>query len=572
MRLPRCDWLLISGSAMLLTLAYPPFKLVIPAFICLVPAALLILRGISDPTPFRRHLHQGFWYGTITHGALLYWLAGALWQYGHAMIGFYLIAAIMFGGATAVMFAAVGHIARHNPGRLMLALPAGVVFLEWLAAQVGPIGFPWHQLALTVTATPVLVQTADLAGTGGLGFILALINTALALAWWTRRQRPMALGHLEVAASILFLVTLYGLHRLTNLVLEPAGIVAVVQPNVGTDEKWSPEWEDAIVERTAILTERAVADVAPALVVWPETALPGPIRRHPRWTARVTQLAWRSRSMVLTGGVDLVEAPDVPHRRYNAVLAFDPTSSASVPVVHRKQKLIPLIEWEPNVGSLDLSRTGFGGFTPGHSVHVAESPIGTFGTLLCYELTFADMARSLRRAGAEVLVTMSNDAWFGRTAAPYQHFAHATLRAVENRVTVIRAANTGISGIVDPHGRVVTRTAPFVETYATGEVQRAAAIPLAAYLAGGVGPLSLCLLIILLVPGRKLRLFCFGRAVRCSSTPFPTLQSRPERKAQRPRLIARTHSTRTWYSSSPGCVSTASDVAVSDISRAATLR
>ena len=199
--------------------------------------------------------------------------------------------------------------------------------------------------------------------------------------------------------------------------------------------------------------------------------------------------------------MDLESSVDGPLRRYNAAFAFHATAATAVPVVHRKQKLIPMIEWVPG-GALDLSRTGFGGFTPGHATHVADSPIGRYGTLLCYELTFADMSRTLRRAGAEVLVTLSNDAWFGRTAAPYQHFAHATLRAVENRVTVVRAANTGVSGIVDPLGRVMTRTEPFVETYAAGRVQHSAVVPLAVRIGGMVGPVALGLLVILLLPVR----------------------------------------------------------------------
>jgi apolipoprotein N-acyltransferase len=196
-----------------------------------------------------------------------------------------------------------------------------------------------------------------------------------------------------------------------------------------------------------------------------------------------------------------------PPRRYNAAFAFASTAAATAgmtpPVVHRKQKLIPMVEWVPGA-ALDLSRTGFGGFTPGRAMHVADSPIGVYGTLLCYELTFADMARTLRRAGAEILVTLSNDAWFGGTAAPYQHFAHATLRAVENRVTVVRSANTGISGIVDPLGRVVASTPPSVETYASGRVQRSSVVPPAVRVGGMVGPLAFGLLIALLLPFRLL--------------------------------------------------------------------
>jgi apolipoprotein N-acyltransferase len=499
-RLPLTDWGLIAAAAVLLTLAYPPFELVVPAFVCLIPAALLILRGRGDADPWRRHLHQGFWYGLIVHGVLLYWFAGALWQYGRSTVALYAVAAVMFGGGTAPMFAIVGRIVAQRPGRLIVALPAGVVFLEWLAAQVGPIGFPWHQLALSVSSYPVLLQTADLAGAGGLGFILAAINVLLAMAWWTRHRRGVALAHVEVAATVLFCVTLYGLHRLNTLPLEAGVTVAVVQPNVTVDEKWSPRGQDEIVERTARLTERAIDEVRPEFIAWPETALPDAIRMHPRWAARITQMAMRSGSTVLTGGVDMASSGDGSSWRYNAAFEFSPTTRAEAVVVHHKQKLIPMIEWVP--GSLDLSRTGFGGFTPGRTVQVATSTIGRYGTLLCYELTFADMARTLRRNGAEVLVALSNDAWFGRTSAPHQHFAHAALRAVENRISVIRAANTGVSGIVDPLGRVVTRTDPFVETYATGQVLRSSVVPLAVHLGGLVGPISLGLLLLLLLPLR----------------------------------------------------------------------
>jgi apolipoprotein N-acyltransferase len=263
--------------------------------------------------------------------------------------------------------------------------------------------------------------------------------------------------------------------------------------------------QDEIVERTARLTERAIAEAAPAFVAWPETALPDVVSRQTRWTTRVTQLVGRSGTTVVTGGVELDPSTLGASRRYNAAFAFTPEHSGEVEVVHRKQKLVPVIEQVPNDG-MNLSRTRFGGFTPGREVEVSTAAIGRYGTLLCYELTFPGMARELRRKGADVLVTLSNDAWFRRTAASHQHFAHAILRAVENRVTVVRAANTGVSGIVDPLGRVVTETRPFEATYATGRVQHVQRAPLAAHIGGLVGPFATVLLLGLLVaPVRQRR-------------------------------------------------------------------
>jgi len=495
-------------AAVLLTLAYPPFRLLAPAFVCLVPAALLILRGCGDDDPWRRHLYQGFWYGAITHGVLLYWFALALWRFGGAVVLLYFVAIVMFAGAYAAMFAVVGRIARRSSGRLAVALPAGIVLLEWLAAEVGPIGFPWHQVGLTVTSAPVFVQAADLAGSGGLAFILTAVNASIALAWWARGTRRRALRHAETAAALLFFLFLYGSYRLDRVPTTAGDDVAVIQPNVTPDEKWSPRHQDAVVERAAVLTERALEERRPVLVAWPETALPDAVQRHPAWEERLARLAHRSRSTILTGAVDVPVAAEGA-RSYNAAFAYSGPSAGGgeTRAVYRKRQLIPMVERELRA-TPDLIRTGFGGFTPGRSVSLADGPIGRYGILLCYELTFPDLAREARAAGADVLVTLSNDAWFGATSAPYQHFAHAMLRAVENRVTVVRAANTGISGIVDPRGRVVVRTDPFVETWAVGRIERSGVVPLAVHLGPLIGPGSLALLVGLLVAtarGRRVR-------------------------------------------------------------------
>jgi apolipoprotein N-acyltransferase len=186
--------------------------------------------------------------------------------------------------------------------------------------------------------------------------------------------------------------------------------------------------------------------------------------------------------------------------------------------VYRKRQLIPMVEREVRA-TPDLTRTGFGGFAPGRTPSLTEGPIGPYGILLCYELTFPHLAREARRAGAAVIVTLSNDAWFGATSAPYQHFAHATLRAVENRMTVVRAANTGISGIVDPRGRVVVRTEPFVEDWAVGRIERSDRVPAAVHLAPLVGPGSWVLLLGLLAASGR------TAPVRPSSSSFVPSES-----------------------------------------------
>lgn len=493
-RLMDRDRALIAAGAVLSTLAYPPFELVVPAFIHLIPAGLLVLDG-SGAGP-RRLLHQGFWYGAVTHAVLLHWLVPTLWVYSPPSVLLYPVAAVIFGGAYAVMFAAVGASVRRRREVVLLAFPVGIVTLEWLAGQTGPLAFPWHQAALTLTGSTALLQGADVLGTEGLALALALVNAALALAWHGRSRRSQVVGCLGLSAITIGAMAIYGVLRLRSLVLVPGAVAAVVQPNASVAEKWQPRARDGLVDRTMRLTAQVLDTSSASFVAWPETALPDGLDAHPGWYGRVTRLARRSGSTILVGAVDVEATNSGASRSFNAAFAFPlaaPRPSVTPAPVHRKQRLVPLVE-RAFVTRSERPAYGFGHFRAGGVPTVANSPAGRYGTLLCYELTFPEMARALRRQGADFLVTLSNDAWLGRTAAPHQHFAHAKLRAVENRVTVVRAANSGISGIVDPLGRVVARTGTFVEASAAGVIQWVARPPLASWIGGWTGPAALVLL------------------------------------------------------------------------------
>lgn len=518
--LRRGDGRLIAVAAALLGLAQPPFALVVPAFVCLIPAGLLILRGSSGDDSLRRLLHQGFWYGAVTHAVLLHWLAWAMWGYRPVTVVLYPVAAILFGGAYAVVFAMVGTIARDAPGRLLLALPLGVIGLEWVAANAGVLAFPWYATALTISSSPLFLQAADLGGTEGLGLAVVLVNAALALAVHRRSDRRAVRGYGAVAALAVSLLGGYGAYRFHTLPLTPGPVVAVVQPNASVHEKWAPDAKDALVHRTLRLTEEVLAASGAEMVVWPETALPDAVDRRPDWTGRVDRLARRSHATLVVGGLDrwvravtAVMEPAAtspmeptavatgPGRPANAVFAFPARTGAaglaaarSPRPVYRKRRLVPLVENElPGLSGPEGPLPS--GYRPGRQLDLAGSAVGRYGTLVCYEITFSSMARTLKRQGADVLVTLSNDAWLGRTVAPHQHFAHARLRAVETRSTVVRAANTGISGIIDPLGRIVVRTPTFVETHASGRILRSQVSPLAVRLGDWTGPAALAALL-----------------------------------------------------------------------------
>jgi len=380
-----------------------------------------------------------------------------------------------------------------------LGVPAAIIIIAgyvFYAQVVFNDSYLWLPLA-----TPVLVQFADVAGSAGLAFVLAGINTLLALAWHERARPRASLRRIEAAATLLVLLSMYGLHRLTTTPLTSPGSVGVVQTAVAVDEKWRAGTEDLALRRTLRLTDRVRREGNPDLIVWPETTLRTPIGQRPDWGARIAQLARSSGAMVVAGSVaesgsGMEGSPS--GRRTNAALAFDPTARGpeQARVIHEKQKLVPFVE---RVGPrwLNLSPDERRGFTAGEGLVTSNGRVGRYGAVVCYELTFPELARTLRRDGASLLVVVSNDAWLGRTTAVAQHFAHGVLRAVENRMAVVRSSNAGISGVIDPLGRVVARTESLGEDVVVGSLYRTGTAPLVASIEGWAGPVALVLLILL---------------------------------------------------------------------------
>jgi apolipoprotein N-acyltransferase len=235
--------------------------------------------------------------------------------------------------------------------------------------------------------------------------------------------------------------------------------VGLVQGNVEQAEKWDPALAPGIFESYLRLTRQAIAKGA-EVVVWPESALPYTFEHDQPAADRVRALARDTRVPILLGS-DQIER-GVPTRYYNAAYLVQPDGSTGG--VYRKMHLVPFGEYVP------LKRVFFfaaplveavSDFSAGATAELL--PIGgrPISTAICYEIVYPDLVRRFVAGGSQLLTTITNDAWFGRTAAPYQHFAQAAMRAVENGRFLVRAANTGISGAVDPYGRVIVATPIF---------------------------------------------------------------------------------------------------------------
>jgi len=254
----------------------------------------------------------------------------------------------------------------------------------------------------------------------------------------------------------------YGAWRMGTLPTRAVGVVGMIQPNEAFNEKWQRP-PDSVVAKLLDLTRRVRAQYRPDVIFWPEAALPGWLDQQPAWDDSIARLVRESHTPMLVGGLHVEWLTGGAYRGYNAAFFYDSTGAWRRWPIYEKHYLVPVVERVPFVPVSWFRRVPglarwSGGFGRGRDLPVYPTGIGRFGVLICYESAFEDLPRGYRRAGADFLVNITNDAWFGRTAAPYQHASHLVLRAIETRMGVARAANSGVSEVVDPLGRVSNAT------------------------------------------------------------------------------------------------------------------
>jgi apolipoprotein N-acyltransferase len=494
--LPRGDWLLIVASSVLLTIAYPPFHLFLPSFICLIPAIWLVQQGSGDPRPLRRNLVQGFWFGLISNGFVIHWMVVALWRFTELSVLGYAATIAILAGYAAVMFALVGWMMRQAKISILITFPLLWTAMQWAIAHQGDIRFPWLGLGTSLTGYPTVVQIADVIGARGVTFLLVLANTALAVALRERSDRPRALKLVGAVGAGLIVAFAYGTVRVRTIDTRPLGRVTVIQPNVQWSEKNDAALQDSIMAATLELSREAVERTDPRLVVWPESAVPNYFHMHPAWEPLIVEHAVRDSVPIVTGGLDVVwgETRD-DYEYYNSAFLFDAAGQRDAYPVYHKRYLVPIVERVPFVNPRWFDLRWFGGFGVGEPGAIYERDIGKFGILICYESIFEDLSRRYRREGADFIINITNDAWYGETAAPHQHAAHLVMRAIENRVGIARAANSGISEFVDPLGREHKRTRLSTKTFESDIVATTDVITIYSRLGDWVGLLAVVMTI-----------------------------------------------------------------------------
>ena len=377
--------------------------------------------------------------------------------------------ALLLGAAYLSLYSAaagwlLGFLRTRGRVPLVLAAPAAWVLLEVVRAS-GPLGFPWGSIGYSQWAMLPLIQMASLGGLWLVSFWVVLVNAVGFEAIRSGRsvpRRALAGGAL-IALFVVPLVWGQGeLDRLGIAASAPGGAptrpVVLIQPNTGND-KWDVAARAEVIGGLETATMRASRTApADALFIWPETATPTLLMYDRTYYEQIERLVTNIGRPLLTGFPDRNVYRGGPLEYYNAAGLFTP--GQGMVQEYRKVRLVPFAEYMP-VPGLNKVNFGQGNFTPGDTLKVFDAAGPPFGVLICIEACFPDLARSFVRRGARFLVNVTNDQWFGPSAAPWQHLTMAVFRCVENRVGMARAANTGISCLIDPTGLIHDATPLF---------------------------------------------------------------------------------------------------------------
>jgi apolipoprotein N-acyltransferase len=492
------SWLLASFSGLLLSVCFPPFS-------CFPAVALALVPLIEAVWGKEWHYacRMGFLAGIVHFGTLLWWISPTISQYGN-LPGW--VAWPVFG--LLVCYLAVypaiwsGLVGYWTVGRSRLpsslALAGTWTLLEWARGHVLS-GFPWGYLAYTLEPVPSLIQTAEIWGPCGLTFLIVLLNVLI----WKFFKDLLSRGakdsvflqgkRVRLAQLGLFLVCLAGLWFFGKLRMEeiahndnrlPELRVAAIQGAVPQDRKWDPAFQFATLNIYGKLSLKATEGLdnseadrdhgvkAPdCLVVWPETAtpfyfqVPSSLGEQVRSTARDLDVA-------LLFGSPAYRVNSAGNVEYlNSVYLLD--TDGATAGRYDKRHLVPFGEYLP-WGWVTAWVSGLipavGQFSPG----ITSSPLSLqdlhVGVLICFESIFPALSRETVLEGANFLAVLTNDAWFGRTGAPYQHEIMAIFRAVETRRWVVRAANTGVSSLISPCGVRTAKTSLFEPCYIEGRI------------------------------------------------------------------------------------------------------
>jgi len=418
-------------SGLLLIFSFPNFNLSFLVFIGFIP----LFFAIENKSPQKAFLIF-FIAGFIFYLGTLYWLCHV------TVIG--LIISCLY---LAIYFGIFG-IAINRFG--ILAAPVAWVILEYIQANISIMGFGWASLGYSQYKNLPLIQVADFSGVYGVSFLIMMMNAAIYRAF------KKSFKEIVITAVILVAVIGYGMMRENTGGGGSSVKISVIQGNIPQKLKWDPEAQGMIIEKYVSLTKMSALD-DPNLIVWPETSFPGFFEIDKEIIDKVLNLAKEIKIPILIG-----VNTEKDDRYFNSAVLI--SSQGEIVNQYDKIHLVPFGEYVPFSDKFPafhrLVLGELGEFTPGHEFktfnleHRAWSIEPKFAVLVCFEDIFPELAKKFVKNGAKFLIVITNDAWYGKSGAAYQHAACSVFRAIENRVPIVRCANTGYSCFIDSKGKI----------------------------------------------------------------------------------------------------------------------
>lgn len=470
-------------TGLLLSLCFPKFDLGLLAWFALIPLHIAV-DGMRRTQAF----WLGWMSGTVGFTGIMAWVVTAMHTYGKVPLlisyGIMLLLTAYLGLFVGVYCAGMVWFRMLVPRYGLFAAPCLWVSLELLRTYFLS-GLPWSLLGYSQYRQLDLIQIADHLGVYGVSFLIVVTNVALAeLYLWLmplfRGFRPARLPW-ELVTTSAILISLSWAYS-TSLIVSQ-GIerpkttiqIGVVQPNVDQAVKWDADFREETLRRYKDLTESF--GYGTDLVIWPEAATPFVYEREPVYQLQLLAIANHAAAPLLFGSPAVRYSADRTPYLLNSAYLLSP--DGQLLGRYDKQHLVPFGEYIPLKTSvlffLEKMVEGIGdfqagpgptvlSFTPKSSGGPEEARPVKFSVAICYEVIFPDLVRRMAASGAEFLVTITNDAWFGDSSAPWQHFSMVVFRSVENHLAFARSANTGISGFIDPFGRILQSTPIFTRT------------------------------------------------------------------------------------------------------------
>jgi apolipoprotein N-acyltransferase len=475
--LKKKDIILSILSGILLIAGFPPFDLYPFAWVALVPLLIALWEKEAKPS-FVLGLVTGF----VFFAGTIYWVYNSMYYYGgvpSVLSGVIVVALCVYLGAFVGLFSLIfNSLSNRSIFPSLITVPVLWVTLEVIRTYAFT-GFPWSLLGYTQYKFLPLIQISDITGVYGVSFLVAAVNGVIFDVAFHRPRRINKMPlfpERPITASIIgciviILLTLgYGFWRLNSEMKGRTVRASVLQGNIDQGVKWDSKHKEDILNTYKRLSVRASAG-KPDIIIWPESSLPFIYGYDENPTAKFNEFQKSLNSGLLFGSVLAKNDKKGNTLLTNSALLL--SRDGKLLPAYDKIHLVPYGEYVPLkklFPFINKLTAGSGDFVPGKEPVVMKSSFANVGTLICYEIIFPGLVRKFVNNGADLLVTITNDAWFRRSSAPYQHFSMAVFRAVENRVPVVRAANTGISGFIDAKGRIKRKSDIFVEDMLSEDV------------------------------------------------------------------------------------------------------